>query len=136
MMNPCLLDTDILSEVLKGRNQDVARNADAYLKAHGGFAISAFTRFEVVRGFRWRQATVKLAAFERLCQAMTIYPVADDILDRAADLWADGATQGKPKMDADVIIAATALVHGRELVTGNVAHFAWINGLTVSSWRK
>ena len=79
---------------------------------------------------------MKLAAFEQLCQAMTIYPVTADILDRAADLWADGAAQGKPKMDADVIIAATALVHGRELVTGNVPHFDWINGLTVSSWRE
>ena len=136
MLEPCLLDTDILSEVLKGRNQDVTDNANAYLKEHGEFAISAFTHFEVVRGFRWQKATTKLAAFEQLCQTMTIYPVTAYILDRAADLWADGATQGKPKMDADIIIAATALVHQRELVTGNAAHFNWINGLAVASWRK
>jgi tRNA(fMet)-specific endonuclease VapC len=135
-MDPCLLDTDILSEVLRGHSQDITDNADAYLKVHGGFAISAFTRFEVVRGFRWRKATAKLAAFEQLCKAMTIYPVTADVLDRAADLWADGATQGKPKTDADLIIAATALVHGLGLVTGNVGHFDWINGLTVLSWRK
>jgi len=136
MMEPCLLDTDILSEIFKGRNQDITDNANAYLKVHGGFAISAFTQYEVVRGLRWLKATTKLVAFERLCQAMTIYPVSVDVLDRAADLWADGATQGKPKMDADIIIAATALVHGRELVTGNIAHFDWISGLTISSWRK
>ena len=103
---------------------------------HGQFAISAFTRFEVVRGFRWKKAAAKLATFEQLCNSMTIYSVTDDVLDRAADLWADGATQGKPKMDADIIIAATALIHGRELVTGNLAHFDWISGLTVSTWRK
>jgi predicted nucleic acid-binding protein len=67
---------------------------------------------------------------------MTIYPVTTEVLDRAADLWADGATQGKSKMDADLIIAATALVHGRKLVTGNLAHFDWIGGLAVSSWPK
>jgi predicted nucleic acid-binding protein len=135
-MNLCLLDTDILSEVLKGRNQAVTGNAETYLKEHGEFAISAFTHFEVVRGFRWQKATAKLAAFEQLCQAMTIYPTTADILDRAADLWADGATQGKPKMDADIIIAATALFHQRVLVTGNTSHIDWMNGLTVSTWRE
>lgn len=135
-MDPSLLDTDILSDILRGRNQDVADAADAYLKVHGQFAISAFTQYEIVRGFRWRKATVKLAAFEQLSKAMMIYPITSAVLDRAADLWADGATQGKPKMDADLLIAATALAHGLELVTGNLPHFKWINGLTVSNWRK
>ena len=135
-MNLCLLDTDILSEVFKKRDQDVVDNAKAYLKVHSQLAISDFSRFEVVRGLRWHKATAKLAAFEQMCQATMIYPVTADVLDRAADLWAAGATQGKPKMDADIIIAATALVHGRELVTGNMSHFDWISGLTVSTWRK
>jgi tRNA(fMet)-specific endonuclease VapC len=135
-MDACLLDTDILSDVLRGRNQDVTDAADAYLSVHGQFAISAFTQFEVVRGFRWRKATAKLTAFEQLCQAMSIYPVTAEVLDRAANLWADGASLGKPKTDADLIIAATALVHRRELVTGNVSHFDWIRGLKVSSWRQ
>lgn len=135
MIKPCLLDTDMLSEIMRGKDREVARHADAYLQTHGAFAISDFTRFEIVRGLRWRGAVHKLAAFEQISQAMTIYPVTAEILDRAAWLWADGAVQGKPKMDADVIIAATALVHGRDLVTGNVAHFQWISGLTASSWR-
>ena len=67
---------------------------------------------------------------------MTIFPVTAEVLDRAADLWATGKQLGKSRTDADVIIAATALIHGRELVTGNVAHFDWISGLSVSSWRK
>jgi tRNA(fMet)-specific endonuclease VapC len=135
-MNPCLLDTDILSEVMRGRNQDVVAKADLYLQSHGQFAISAFTQYEVVRGLRWRKASIKLAEFLRLCDAMTVYPITADILDRAADLWASGAALGKPKMDADLVIAATALVNGRELVTGNLAHFEWIEGLVLSSWRK
>lgn len=135
-MAPCLLDTDILSDILRGRNQDVVGAADAYLKTHGQFAISAFTRYEIVRGLRWKNATARLAAFEQLSQSMAIYPITADVLDRAADLWADGANQGKPKMDADLLIAATALVHGLELVTGNRSHFDWISSLPVSSWRK
>ena len=60
-MRHCLLETDILSEVFMERDQDVIDNANAYFKVHGGFEISAFTRYEVVRGFRWLNATSKLA---------------------------------------------------------------------------
>lgn len=132
----CTLDTDILSEILKQQDQQVVTQAAAYLREHGEFAISGMVQFEIVRGLRATNATAKLAAFDQLCKAMTIYPVTAEVLDRAADLWATGKQLGRPRTDADVIIAATALVHGRELVTGNVAHFAWISGLTVSSWRQ
>ena len=97
--------------------------------------------FEIVRGLRAIGATAKLALFDQLCQTMTIFPVTAfpvtaEILDLAADLWATGKQLGKPRTDADVITAATALIHGRELVTGNLSHFDWISGLKVSSWRK
>jgi len=42
---------------------------------------------------------------------------------------------GHPGRDADLIIAATALEHGRVLVTGNTLHFAWVPGLKLSNWR-
>lgn len=51
------------------------------------------------------------------------------------DLWAEAQTQGHPRDDADLFIAATALDTSRELVTGNVAHFTWIRGLQVTDWR-
>jgi hypothetical protein len=41
-----------------------------------------------------------------------------------------------PHADADVLIAATALEHGRVLVTGNTAHFSWIPGLAIEDWRQ
>lgn len=53
----------------------------------------------------------------------------------AADLWVTGRKSGLVPKDADLIIAATALGHGRTLVTGNTAHFSWIPGLTLQDWR-
>ena len=41
-----------------------------------------------------------------------------------------------PNADADLIIAATAMEHGRVLVTGNTPHFAWISGLRLEDWRQ
>ena len=47
-MDKTLLDTDILSEVLKGRNQTVARNAVAYRQHFGHYALSAITVMEAL----------------------------------------------------------------------------------------
>ena len=63
-------------------------------------------------------------------------PVLDEILELAADLWVTGRSQGLAPMDADVVIAATALHHGRTLVTGNTVHFAWVPGLKIVNWRN
>ena len=49
-MPPALLDTDILSEFLKQKNPQVLQRAADYLATYGRFAISAMTRYEVLRG--------------------------------------------------------------------------------------
>jgi predicted nucleic acid-binding protein len=131
-MDPSLLDTDILTEIFKLRNQTVAANAAAYLQQHGQFAISAITRFEVIRGLRHKRATNSLQRFEAMSAGMLVIPVTEDILDRAADLCVEARHGGQPQRDADLIIAATALVEHRTLVTGNTSHFHWINGLSLN----
>ena len=60
---------------------------------------------------------------------MLVIPISDDVIDRAADLCVAAR-------DADLMIAATALVHGRALVTGNTPHFNWITGLSIANWRE
>jgi predicted nucleic acid-binding protein len=57
------------------------------------------------------------------------------IIVRAADLYADLYRDGHLISDADILIAATALVHGLTLVTENQAHFQRIRNLRIASWR-
>jgi tRNA(fMet)-specific endonuclease VapC len=135
-MDAALLDTDILSEVLKQRNTTVVGKAADYLQDHGQFAFSIFTRFEIVRGHKEKGATRLLGRFELFCQHSLVLPVTDAIFARAEDLWVLARKGGHPHGDADLIIAATALEHGRVLVTGNTAHFSWIPGLRLEDWRK
>ncbi len=42
--------------------------------------------------------------------------------------------QGTPLADADLRIAAIALVRGLVMVTGNVRHFQRVPGLVVENW--
>ncbi len=134
-MAPTLLDTDILSELLKQKNPNVVQKAAAYLAQHGQFAFSALTRYEVSRGLLEKQAAAQLRKFTVFCQQSLVLPVSDGVFDRAADLWVLAGRQGRPRSDADMLIAATALEYGRVLVTGNASHFSWMPGLTLEDWR-
>lgn len=67
-MDTALLDSDILSEVLKRRNAVVLQKATLYLQQHGQFAVSAVSRFEILRGYKELNATTQLARFATFCQ--------------------------------------------------------------------
>lgn len=135
-MDATLLDTDMLNEVLKQKNVNVIRHAAAYLAQQGQFAISSITWYEILRGLKEKNATSQLVRFEAFCQNTIILPVLDEILERAAELWVSGRSQGMAPNDADLIIAATALHHHRILVTGNTVHFEWIQALKLENWRS
>ncbi len=130
-----LIDTDMLSEFLKKRNARVARKAADYFAQHREFAISEITRYEVIRGLKYKSAHRQLTKFGEFCKHAKVFPISSAILDRASDLWAAARKGGHAGLDPDLIIAATALEHGRVLITGNVDHFAWIPGLTIENWR-
>lgn len=49
-MKPTLLDTNILSEVLKQQNGNVMQTARAYLAEWQSFTFSVLTRYEILRG--------------------------------------------------------------------------------------
>lgn len=135
-MNATLLDTDILSEILKQQDATVAANAARYLAQHGAFTFSAFSRFEIRRGYLERQATRQLQRFDEFCRHSIVLPVSDAVLDRASELWAAARRGGHPCGDADLIIAATALVDKLSLGTGNARHFTWAPNLELSDWRN
>lgn len=130
-MEFALLDTDTLSELLKQRNSNVRRHALEYLRDCGPIAFSAVTRFEILRGLKQKRATRQLAQFAEFCDDSLVIPLSEAIFDRAADLWVEAYRNGYPRNDADVLIAATAIESGRELVSGNLSHYSRIVGLAM-----
>lgn len=130
-----LLDTDTLSEVMKGLDPRVQQHAQRYLARYGPFAFSIITRYEILRGLKAKTATRQLAAFDERCRKSNVLPLTEEVIVQAANVYADLHQQGELISDADILIAATALVHGLTLITENVAHFRRIPGLEIESWR-
>lgn len=128
-----LLDTDTLSAVMK-KHPDALTEARKYLRVHRCFTFSIITRYEVLRGLKAKHATTQLAAFERLCHTSHIIPLTDEMIIKAADLYADLKERGELISDADILIAASALVHKLAVVTNNEEHFKRIAGLRVENW--
>jgi tRNA(fMet)-specific endonuclease VapC len=128
-VNKALLDTDILSEIIKGIDQTVARNAAAYYQAFGQFTLSAVTVMEIVQGFQKKQSFRKLQSF--LAQI-----AAEEVIDfdrthgaLAGRIAGELERIGQPIGTPDSMIAAIALEHSLELVTGNTAHFQRVQQL-------
>lgn len=134
-MDEALIDTDILSEILKGKDAKVLAGAQQYLAVHQRLAFSTMTMYEIMRGMLANQASRQLAGFLAITSTSDMLPVSVPVLKRAAGLWADARNNGHPRDDADLIIAATALEAQRVLVTGNTSHFSWIAGLRLEDWR-
>ncbi len=130
-----LLDTDTLSEVLKQKNPQVQARVAAYLRQHAALTISEFTWFEVQRGLLERDARRQLERFALFVSHCDVKPLTHDVFDTAAMLWTEARRSGRPHGDADVLIAATAIVHGMTLATSNTKHFDWISSLRVEDWR-
>lgn len=134
MVRPkALLDTDILSAVMRG-NPTAIVQAREYLAQHGAFAFSIITRYEILRGLKAKNATAQLQAFDRFCESCLVLPLTDEIVVLAAEIYAALKRRGAPIGDADILIAASAVFHGLEVVTNNEDHFRRIPGLQVANW--
>jgi len=134
-MPPVLIDTDILSAIM--RRQDVAvAKAQIYLASHAEFTFSIITRYEILRGLKAKGARVQIETFDQFCAANRILPITDEIIVQASEIYADLHQRGQLISDADILIAAAAMVHQLAIVTNNEHHFGRITGLQVENWLK
>jgi tRNA(fMet)-specific endonuclease VapC len=138
-LNRALLDTDILSEITKGLNPVVAGHAMTYRQAFRRYTLSSITVMEAVRGYQKKQATKQLQAFLAAMASEDVIPFDQPAAELAGRIAGELERIGQPIGTADPMIAAIALQHRLELVTGNTAHFQRIQQLgyplTLVNWR-
>ena len=130
---PFLFDTDAVSELL--RPKPIAEYVDwVRTVPREDQYMSAVSVGELYHGAYRSQARERhLKNIEqRVLPAVTILPYDLPVARIFGQVRAELERSGARLDDADLQIAATALHHGIELVTGNVRHFARIPDLRLS----
>lgn len=132
-MNGYILDTNIVTAYLKKNPLVMQRMRHAEATGHP-VMLNAVSYYETRRGLLFAGARVQMTAFERLWRALGIVMIDQAALDKAAEIYADLRAAGQLIEDADILIAAIALVNDLTLVTNNTAHFSRIAGLQLEDW--
>lgn len=130
---PYLFDTDAISELLRPRPlpryvewlRSVARE-DQFTSA---VAVGELYKGAFRSAARERHLT---NIEERVLPSVTVLPYDAAVARVFGRVRAGLEEAGTPLPDADVQIAATALHHGLELVTGNLKHFERIPDLPLN----
>lgn len=98
--------------------------------------ISAISYYEIKRGLLARNATRKLDIFEEFCNEIKIlFLNSQEIFDKASEIYADLRQKGELISDADILIAATALIQELILISDD-SDFVRIESISVENWLR
>jgi tRNA(fMet)-specific endonuclease VapC len=126
-----LLDTDICSAYLKGNSKVAGR----FLQYGGRLHISAVTAGEL---FTWvlraNAPSRRQLGLNDLLRDVVLLDVDRAVAEMFGEVRAELFDKGLVTAEMDLMIAATALVHGLTLVTHNTPDFQHVPGLNMADW--
>jgi tRNA(fMet)-specific endonuclease VapC len=138
-MNKAILDTDIFSEMMDAKNPRVVAQAAAYRASYGSITISTVTVFEVVKGLHHLKREQRIQQFLAQIPFLTVLPLNTASAELAGRIFADLDRVGQRIGLSDSLIAAIAITHSLELVTGNTRHYHRVVNvgypLRLDNWR-
>ena len=129
-----LFDTDAISELLRPRPAMAYINWLLRVSREEQFT-STVVIAELYKGaYRSQTCSRHLANIEqRILPSVTVLPYDIDTAKVFGKIRAHLEKAGTILPDADLQIAATAVSHNLELVTGNLRHFSRISGLKINT---
>jgi len=72
-MKPSMLDTDIISEFLRGNPKGSAK-VDEHLKEYGFISLSIITYYEILNGLLYKDARKQMSRFEDFVELNKVIP--------------------------------------------------------------
>ena len=135
MIKPSLLDTDILSEFLRG-NSKVIEKVDQHLNEYGFISLSIITYYEILNGLLYKDARKQIVKFEEFAGLNKVIPLTLPMAKAAATIQAELRKKGAEIGHTDTLIAGIAITSELQLITNNINHFKRIKGLEIANWMK
>jgi len=132
-MKQSMLDTDILSEFLRG-NPKVIEKVAEHLKEYGFVSLSIITYYEILNGLLYKDAKKQLLKFEDFIRLNKVIPLTLPMAKTAAIIQADLRKKGTEIGHTDTLIAGIAITSELQLITNNTNHFRRIKGLKIDNW--
>lgn len=93
-MKPSLVDTDILSEFLRGTPK-VVENAKNYLAFYDAIGFSIITYYEILNGLLYKDAKKQLNKFTAFADLNKILPLTISATRQAAEIFAGLRKEGQ-----------------------------------------
>ena len=134
-MKLSMLDTDILSEFLRG-NPKVVAKVEEHLKEYGFVTLSIITYYEILNGLLYKDARKQLNRFEEFVELNKVIPLTLRMAKTAALIQSDLRKKGLEIGHTDTLIAGIAKTNEFQLITNNTEHFNRIKGLDIDNWMK
>jgi len=132
-MKRCTLDTNILTAFLKNDLRAVAK-ASSYLENFDKLTINVISYYEILRGLKDLGSKEKLTRFREFIEENELVGISKETVEKAAEIYAYLKKDGKLIEDADILMAAIAIVEDLTLVTNNPGHFRRVKGLRLENW--
>lgn len=128
-----LLDTNLVSYILKKINLAVNRKLEEVRRLGKKVFVSCITYYEIKRGLLALNATRQLADFNSLFRIYPILYLDIEIIETACRIHANLKNKGRTIQDADVLIAATAITRGLILVS-NDSDMLRVEEINLENW--
>lgn len=137
-MKPVVIDTDIMLDILRGRNEQVRYYARQYALHFSLYPITQITLTELAHGFYLREGN--LDTLNKILEQCEVLQITNSAAVLAGEILARLASIGFTIGLADTIIAAIAIDAERVLVSANEKHFRRVTELgyplTLENWRS
>lgn len=134
-MKPCMLDTDIVSEFLRGNNK-VTAHVEQYLEKYDNISISVITYYEILNGLYYKDARKQMSRFNEFAELCQIIPLTKQASQTAAEIQSTLRKKGNVIGHTDTLIAGIAISNNLHLITNNTAHFKRVKDLAIDNWLK
>lgn len=134
-MKQSIIDTDILSEFLRG-NKKVIAKLDEYLNEFNFISIPIITYYEILNGLLYKDTKKQMERFEEFVSLNKVAPLTIRTVKISAKIQAELRKKGTKIGHTDTLIAGIAKASGFQLITNNTSHFKRIKGLDIANWSK